>query len=289
MITRNRMFSTAVALAATVALAGTAAAQTALDLPRPSPKATVTQTVGLTEVAIAYCRPGVKARTIWGGLVPYDQVWRTGANEATTITFADEATIAGTKVAPGTYGLFTIPGKDEWTVILNKGAKLWGAYEYTQADDVLRFKVAPQKAEFSELLTFAFTAVTPDQAEIALTWEKVRVAFKIGFATTNKVLASARKAIAEAKADDWRTPYRAAAFCLDSGINLDEAATWLDASTKASETFYNVFGRARLAALKGDKVNALTLAKKAIEVGNAAQPKADVAPAEAFLKEMTAK
>lgn len=289
MITRNRMFSIAAALATTLALAGPATAQTTLDLPRPSPKATVTQTVGLTEVSISYCRPGVKARTIWGGLVPFDQVWRTGANEATTITFADEATVAGTKVAPGTYGLFTIPGKGEWTVILNKGAKLWGAYEYKQADDVLRFKVAPKPGEFTELLTFAFTAVTPDQAEVTLTWEKVRMAFKIGFDTTNKVLVSARKAVAEAKADDWRTPYRAAAFCLDSSINLDEAATWLDASAKASETFYNVFGKARLAALKGDKANALALAKKAIEVGNKAQPKADVAPAEAFLKEMGAR
>ena len=123
---KTQLFAVAALFAATLLAAAPALAQ--LDLPRPSPKATVSQTVGLTDITITYCRPGVKGRVIWGGLVPYDQVWRTGANEATTITFSDEVTIEGTKLPAGTYGLFTIPGKDEWTVIFNKGAKQWGAY-----------------------------------------------------------------------------------------------------------------------------------------------------------------
>jgi hypothetical protein len=108
------------AVAALVALALAAPAFAQLDLPRPSPKATVSQQVGLTDVSIAYCRPGVKGREIWGALVPYGEVWRTGANEATTITFSSDVTVQGNPVAAGTYGLFTLPGKDEWTVILNR-------------------------------------------------------------------------------------------------------------------------------------------------------------------------
>jgi len=258
-----------VAALATLMLVPAAWAQQ-LDLPRPSPKATVTQTVGLTDVTILYCRPSVRGRAIWGGLVPYDQVWRTGANEATTITFADDVTIEGTKLPAGTYGLFTIPGKDEWTVIFNKGAKQWGAYEYKQADDVLRIKVKPQATEFHELLTFAFPVVTTESANVAIVWEKLAVLFTIKVDTVDKVLAAARKAI-----DDWRLPYRAATFCLDNNVNLAEARGWMDKSIAMKETMYNLAGKARFLALDGKKADAIALAKKAIAVGKTADPKAD--------------
>ena len=246
-----------------------------LDLPRPSPKATVSQTVGLTDVTITYCRPSVHGRVIWGGLVPYDQVWRTGANEATTITFSDEVAIEGTTLPAGTYGLFTVPGKDTWTVIFNKGAKQWGAYDYKQSEDVLRIKVKPQPAAFTEVMTFGFPAVTVDAATVALTWEKVEVPFMVHVATVPKVLAAARKAVAEAKPDDWRTPYRAAVFCLDNDVSLDEAKAWIDKSVAVKETMANLTAKARLLALQGQKADAIATAKKAIEVGKAADPKAD--------------
>jgi len=263
-----------VAALATLMLVPAAWAQQ-LDLPRPSPKATVTQTAGLTDVTILYCRPSVRGRAIWGGLVPYDQVWRTGANEATTITFADDVTIEGTKLPAGTYGLFTIPGKDEWTVIFNKGAKQWGAYEYKQADDVLRIKVKPQPAVFQELMTFSFPAVSTESARVALSWENLQVAFTFKIGTIDKVLAAARKAVAEAKPDDWRTPYRAAVFCLDNNVDLADAKAWLAKSVAAKETMYNLAGQARLLAMEGKKTDAIALAKKAIAVGKAADPKAD--------------
>ena len=139
-MTRSRVLGPAAIVAAAI-LAATTPALAQLELPRVSPKATVSQTVGLTDVTITYCRPSVRGRTIWGGLVPYDEVWRTGANEATTITFTDDVTIDGNKLPAGTYGLFTVPGKDEWTVVFNKGAKQWGAYEYKQDQDALRIKV----------------------------------------------------------------------------------------------------------------------------------------------------
>jgi len=268
-----------VAALATLMLVPAAWAQQ-LDLPRPSPKATVTQTAGLTDVTILYCRPSVRGRAIWGGLVPYDQVWRTGANEATTITFADDVTIEGTKLPAGTYGLFTIPGKDEWTVIFNKGAKQWGAYEHKQADDVLRIKVKPQATEFHELLTFAFPVVTTESATVAIVWEKLAVLFTIKVDTVDKVLAAARKAI-----DDWRLPYRAATFCLDNNVNLAEARGWMDKSIAMKETMYNLAGKARFLALDGKKADAIALAKKAIAVGKTADPKADTAMVDNLIKE----
>ncbi len=271
------------AAAGTLAFASAASAQ--LDLPRVSPKATVSQTVGLTDVTITYCRPSVKGRVIWGGLVPYDQVWRTGANEATTITFGDDVTIEGTRLPAGTYGLFTIPGKDEWTVIFNKGAKQWGAFEYKQDQDILRIKVKPVPSEFHELMTFSFPVVSTESAEVALQWEKltIPITFKVG--TVDKVLAAARKAVAEAKPDDWRTPYRAAAFCLDNNVNLPEAKAWLDKSIAVKETMYNLTGKARMLAIEGKKSDAIALARKAIAVGKAADPKADTSMAENLIKE----
>jgi hypothetical protein len=128
---------------ATLMVVAPLAAQAELKLPRPSPKATVTQTIGYTDVTVAYSRPGVKARVIWGSLVPYDKPWRTGANEATTFTCSEEITFEGKKLPAGTYSLFTIPGHKMWTVVLNKEKDLWGAYEYKPEQDILRAEVQP--------------------------------------------------------------------------------------------------------------------------------------------------
>jgi hypothetical protein len=257
-----------------------------LELPRPSPKAMVMQQVGLTEVTIAYGRPAVRGREVWGSLVPLGQVWRTGANEATTITFSTEVTVAGTVLPAGTYGLFTIPGKNEWTVILNKGATQWGAYQYTSGDDVVRFSVKPQSAEFAEMMTFSIADVSNDGAVVHLHWERVQVSFPFAVDTIPGVLANARAAVAGAAADDWRTPLRAAAFCVDNAVNLKEADTWVERSLSVREGFYNLLVKARLLALQGDKTAAVATVRRAIEVGKAAQPPADTAPAELLLADL---
>ncbi len=165
----------------------------------------------------------MKGRPIWGALVPYDEVWRTGANEATTITFSTDVTVDGQPLAAGTYGLFTLPGKEGWAFVFNKGAKQWGAYEYKQADDVLRVKAKPREVPFTERMTFSFPNTTSDSTEVELAWEKLAVAFTVKVDVVGKVLADARKAMGELKADDWRTPARAAAFCADNNVSLDEA------------------------------------------------------------------
>ena len=146
-------------------------AQAQIKLPRVSPKATVTQTVGLTEVNILYNRPGVKGRTIWGGLVPYDEVWRTGANEATTINFSQAVTINGKPLPAGLYSLHTIPGKTTWTVIFNKKAEQWGSYEYDATQDALRLTVEPKQGPHQEWMTFSFPDVLSDSASVELSWE----------------------------------------------------------------------------------------------------------------------
>lgn len=149
------------------------------DKVRISPKASISQTVGFTDVTISYSRPGVKGRKIWGGLVPYDKVWRAGANEATKITFSTDVTIEGKKLAKGSYGFFAIPGKNEWTLIFNKVADQWGAFEYNEAEDALRINVKPEKGNFTEWLRYEITKTSDSTAVVSLLWDKLKVPFKL--------------------------------------------------------------------------------------------------------------
>ncbi|MDZ7767435.1 MAG: DUF2911 domain-containing protein [Melioribacteraceae bacterium] len=149
------------------------------DPPRLSPKASVSQVIGYTEVSITYSRPGVKERDIWGGLVPYNQVWRTGANEATTIEFNNDVVINGNEVPKGKYGLFTIPGENKWTIILNKVWDQWGAFNYNAEEDFLRFNAKPEKSDFTPRLLFTFEYVSPYSANVLLEWNHIEVPFLI--------------------------------------------------------------------------------------------------------------
>ncbi len=147
---------------------------------RISPKAEVMQVVGFTEVRIIYSRPGVKGREIWGGLVPYNQVWRAGANEATKFIFSTDVLIEGKPLKAGSYSFFAIPGKNEWTLIFNKVADQWGAFEYNEAQDALRIKVKPEKnPHFQEWLTYSITKKSDYSAIISLEWEKLKIPFKV--------------------------------------------------------------------------------------------------------------
>lgn len=146
---------------------------------RISPKASVSQTVGFTDITISYSRPGVKGRKIWGGLVPYDKVWRAGANEATKITFSTDVMVNGKKLSAGSYGFFAIPGRNEWTLIFNKIADQWGAFEYNEAEDALRINVKPVKGNFTEWLRYEITKTSDTTATISLEWENLKVPFKV--------------------------------------------------------------------------------------------------------------
>lgn len=146
---------------------------------RISPKAAVIQTVGFTEVRIDYNRPGVKGREIWGGLVPFDLVWRAGANEATKFTFSTDVKINGKTLKAGSYSFFVVPTKDKWTLIFNKVADQWGAFEYNEAEDALRFDVTPDEGSMQEWLAYTITKTSINSAVIKLEWEKLNVPFTI--------------------------------------------------------------------------------------------------------------
>jgi hypothetical protein len=150
---------------------------------KASPKAGVFQTIGITDVNVSYSRPGVKNRKIWGDLVPFNKVWRAGADEATKITFSTDVTIEGKKLPAGAYGFFAIPGENEWTLIFNKIADQWGAFTYNESEDALRIKVKPVANTNHEWLLYSFTDMTPPNAPASallnLIWEKLKVSFKI--------------------------------------------------------------------------------------------------------------
>jgi len=157
----------------------TAEAQNGKKELRLSPKAEVMQTVGFTDVRISYSRPGVKKRTIWGKLVAYNSVWRAGADEATKITFSTDVMIEGKQLKKGSYSFFAIPGKTEWTLIFNKVADQWGAFEYNESQDALRIKVKPEKAGWQEWLLYSITKTSNNTAVISLEWEKLKIPLKI--------------------------------------------------------------------------------------------------------------
>jgi Protein of unknown function (DUF2911) len=147
--------------------------------PQASPAGTASGTAGAAKITIEYHRPSVKGREIWGGLVPYGQVWRLGANEATTIAFSGPVKVEGKDVPAGTYALFAIPGKDKWTFILNKTAKQWGAFKYQQSEDLLRFDVPPQPGNAVEMMTFSIVARGPASTSVEMEWAKVKAAFNV--------------------------------------------------------------------------------------------------------------
>jgi hypothetical protein len=247
-----------------LALLVTTGAFAQMRTPRPSPSATLMQTVGLTDITIKYSRPGVKSRAIWGALVPYGQVWRTGANEATTIAFSDDVTVEGQKLAKGTYSLHTIPGADQWTIIFNSVADQWGSYSYDATKDVLRVNVKPQTGEYREWLTFDIPDLTTDTAKIAIRWEKIVVPFTVNTDSVARTMAQFKAALNPQP--DWRTPYGAASFAFDNkGVATDaEIQSWLDQSLKANQNIANLYLRARLAERMGDKADAIRYGEMAI-------------------------
>ena len=231
-----------------------------LRLPRPSPNSTLTQTVGLTDITIKYSRPGVKGRQIWGALVPYGQVWRTGANEATTITFSDDVKVDGQPLPKGTYAFFTVPEKDQWTLVFNKQGEQWGAFNYDQTKDALRFQVAPQKAEYREWMEFEIPEMNTDTAKIVLRWENVAVPFTVDTGSTDRAIAAAKKAISGLDNQRWQMPVNAADFALQNG-HMEEARMWIDQALALNENIRTLWLKARLQQKEGKTAEA----KKTLE------------------------
>ena len=242
----------------------------AQDLPRPSQNASVMQRIGLTDMTVNYYRPLVRERKIWGGLVPYGKIWRTGANAATNVEFANDVIINGQEVPAGKYAFFTIPGENEWTVMLNSNWDQGGTSEYDKAEDVLTMKVKPENLKnHVEAMTFVFSNPQPSSVNLDLMWEKKKVTVPIQVASLEQGIASAEAAIAERERQikNWRVYASSANFLLDAGKNLDKAREWARKSIEVEENWYNTWVMARIEKKAGNDKEALRLAKRAKELG----------------------
>jgi hypothetical protein len=240
-----------------------------LQLPRPSPSAKVVQTVGLTDVSVEYSSPGVKNRQIWGTVVPYDKLWRAGANAATKITFSRAVTIVGLTVPAGSYAFFVIPGKTTWTLVLNKDVAQPGTGAgYKQELDVLRVLVKPETVPFRERLAYEIVDFDDNHATLRLEWERVRLSLPIQFDTDAQVAASLKSFTEE----EWRPWTNAARYELESKKDYDAGLALVDRSIQKKETWLNVWTKAQLLAAKGLYKEAYPLAQRANELGQASPP-----------------
>ena len=235
-----------------------------LRTPAPSPTQTVKQDFGLSSIELSYSRPGVKGRKVFGDLVPFDKVWRTGANNATTLTFGDEVMIGDAKIKAGKYGLLTIPGQKEWTIIISKSTNTTSPADYKQEDDVVRVNVKPMTMKDKmETFTIQFAEVKPSTCELHLMWDNTAVALPISTDVDAKVM----KNISDIMTRDSRPYFQAGLYYLDNGKDLKQAVEWFDKAIEQNPKAYWVYHqKANALAKLGKKDEAKETAKKSMEI-----------------------
>jgi hypothetical protein len=240
-----------------------------VEFPAPSPACTLKQHVGLTDIEIDYSRPGVKGRDIFGGLIPYGKVWRTGANQATKIIFSTPVKLNGTEIPAGTYAFLTIPDKDQWTIIINKGAEQWGAYKYDEKADVARIKATPVKINRSiETFVINIDDIKDDSASMNLLWDKTKVPIKVEVDYVDKLVKQIDDVMAS---DEKKKPYfQSALFFYNHGQDLHKANKWVDAALAEREAHYMLYVKAEILAKLGDKGGAIAAAKRSSELATKA-------------------
>ena len=239
----------------------------ALTFPQASPNATVTQRVGLTDIQITYARPGAKGRKVFGGLLPYGHIWRTGANTATKISLSTPVKFNGTEVPAGTYELFTIPGATEWTVIIHKNMSQWGTYSYDAKNDVARIQAKPVALNYHvETLAIGINDLRDESATLIIAWEKTLVPVVLTVDVKSTLVPQIEAVMAAG--GDKLTPavYREAAmYYLENGLDLTKAAKWMDTAIAAQpDAFYLVYRKALILEKAGDKAGAIATAQKSL-------------------------
>lgn len=232
------------------------------DVPRTSPNASVSQTFGVTDVAIGYGRPSVRGRVVFGELEKFGNVWRTGANEATSITFSTEVTMGGTSIPAGTYGLFTVPDKDKWTVIINKNANQWGAYRHDAAQDLVKIYVKPQSSSHHELLTMTFDNVDHRSARLNIHWGETHIPILIQANTDSIVRANVAKMAATST--DGSAYFQAARAMFSSNFMLEDGIAWANQALTYGESYDKLAIAARLNAAAGRYKEAVQFAERAL-------------------------
>ncbi len=234
-----------------------------IQMPQASPSAKIIQKVGLTDVTVDYSRPSTKGRKIFGELVPYGQVWRTGANAATVLTFSTDVTVGGQSVPAGSYALYAIPGKNDWTIILSKNTQLWGSIGYNPAEDQARFEVEASKTSKKyETFEIAFNNFTDNSAVVSMKWETTRVDFKIQTEVDPIVMADIKKLVIDTETTDPGLLFQAASYYFSNSKDLNQAYAWVKASTDSDPKYWTVHLRAKIEVALGMKTEALDSATK---------------------------
>ena len=238
--------------------------QAQVKMPAPSPTQTIKQEFGIGSIELKYSRPVAKGRTVFGDLVPFGKIWRTGANGATTIKFTEPVELKGKKVDTGTYALYVIPNIDQWEIILNKGITNWGTGGYKESEDVLRFKVEPMKMNTHiESFTMQFSDVRPEKCELHIMWEKTAVAIPISMNLRDKVKAQLEAALQSEKKPYWQ----AAQFYNEYEKNLGKALEYVSKATEENPSaFWMWLYKAKIQQEMGDKAGAMESSKKSLEL-----------------------
>jgi hypothetical protein len=240
-----------------------------LELPAPSPACTVKQHVGLTDIEIVYSRPSMKGRTIFGGVVPYNEVWRVGANASTKISFSTPVKLNGNDVPAGKYALYAIPGEKDWTIIIHKDTSLFGAFGYKQENDLVRFHATPVPlAEHVETFTIDCNDLRDESATLYLLWDQTLVPIKVEMDVASKLLPQIEAAMASTEKKSAGMYYQAASFYFNHDQDLKKALTWVDAGLvgKPMIAFELLNLKAQILAKQGDKAGAIAAAKESTEL-----------------------
>jgi tetratricopeptide (TPR) repeat protein len=252
-----------------------------IEFPAASQHSVVKQRVGLTDVEVDYSRPNKNDREIFGGLVPYGKLWRTGANAVTKIKFSKPVTLGGKEIPAGEYALFTIPTADEWTIIVSKDAKVQSAADYKQENDAARLMVKPEPIPVTiETFTIELADVKGASATLNFLWDKTRVPVKLTTSDVEQVSKQLDAVVSSATPLDPRTAYQAAAFYYDNNKDMNQAARWIDqALEKNPNAYFMHYKKAQIQARLGDKKEAIASAQKAIDI-----LKKDQAPDESAIR-----
>ena len=252
------------ALLTTAIVLSSATAYAQLKLPEASPAATVEQTIGISSVKVVYHRPSVNGRTIWGQLVPYNEPWRAGANENTTVTFSSDVKVGGKPLKAGTYGLHMIPTQKEWTIAFSNMSTAWGSFTYDQKEDALRVTVTPRtEATSEERLSYGFDEVTETKATLVLRWEKLAVPIALEVDTPKVVMASVRGELRGLAGFRHETLTQAARYWLRNSGNLDEALKFADTAIQRGGQYQAHMVKAQILDKKGNTAGATEERNKA--------------------------
>ena len=240
-----------------------------IKTPQPSTTQTIKQDFGIGSVELSYSRPNMKGRKIFGDLVPFGKVWRTGANNATTLTFTDTVMVGSTKLAPGKYGLLTIPNKDEWTVIFSKQTNVTSPVDYKQESDAARINVKTNSLkENYETFTIQFANIKSSSVDLQMVWDNVAVNVPITTDVESKVMAQINNAMNK----DNRPYFQSAMYYMETGRDLNQAIAWLDKALEQNpNAFWVVHQKANALAKQGKKTEAKAAAQKSMDMAMAAK------------------